>query len=75
MVGLLKGILTKTKEVNRNKVKIMKPSIKNLLREADELLRVNGFRRDGNRRGTSSYQQLVFERKIIRIPMGGKSKR
>ena len=54
----------------------MKPSAKSLSREADKLLRSNGFRRDGSHRSEKvSYQQFVFERKMVRVPTGGKLKR
>jgi hypothetical protein len=53
----------------------MTMSKRDLTKAADRLLRANGFRRNGQPRGKGSYQQFVFERKLIRIPMGGKPKR
>ena len=50
-------------------------SPRDLTKAADRLLRAKGFRRDGRPRDKASYQQYVFERKLIRIPMGGKPKR
>lgn len=46
-----------------------------LLRAADKLLRLKGFRRDGRPQKEISYEQLTFERSIIRVPTGGKLKR
>jgi len=43
-----------------------------LARAANLLLRRNGYRPDGRRRGTISGLQVRFERLAIRVPMGGK---
>lgn len=53
----------------------MKPQKKDLQKAADNLLRRKGYRRDGSRLNETSYEQFVFERKLIRVPMGGKPKR
>ncbi len=50
----------------------MTMSPRDLTKAADRLLRSNGFRRNGQPRGSVSYKQSVFERKLVRIPMGGK---
>ncbi len=47
---------------------------KQLLRQADALLRRNGFTRTGQPRREVSWPQLLFEKRVITIPMGGKPK-
>ncbi|MCR4279894.1 MAG: hypothetical protein NUV82_00510 [Candidatus Komeilibacteria bacterium] len=53
----------------------MKPCKRDLQKVADDLLRRKGYRRDGSRPQETSSEQVVFERKLIRVPMGGKAKR
>lgn len=47
---------------------------KQLLRQADALLRRNGFTRTGQSIREVSWSQLLFEKRVIATPMGGKPK-
>ena len=45
---------------------------KKLAEQATRLLRRAGYRADGRPRGAVRGGQIVFEKKAIRVPMGGK---